>query len=70
MIRFVDMFRDRFGVEAICRTIRATACGFLTARGYRASKARAPSARTLHDQRLVPGTVRTTASTGCGRCTS
>ena len=35
MIRFVDVFRDRFGVEAICRTIGATACGFLTARGYR-----------------------------------
>ncbi|OYO13992.1 IS3 family transposase [Enemella evansiae] len=58
MIRFVDMFRDRFGVEAICRTISATDSGFLTARGYRASKTRTPSARTLHDQLLVPEIVR------------
>lgn len=58
MIRFVDMFRDRFGVEAICRTIGATGCGFLTARGYRAAKTRPVSARMLHDQLLVPEIVR------------
>jgi transposase InsO family protein len=58
MIRFVDVFRDRFGVEAICRTIGATACGFLTARGYRAAKTRAPSARRLRDDLLVPEVAR------------
>ena len=40
------------------RGTTATDSGFLTARGYRASKSRAPSARTLHDQLLVPEIVR------------
>lgn len=44
MIRYVDAFRDRFGVEAIFRTLGATECGFLTARGYRAAKTRPASA--------------------------
>ena len=30
MIRFIDEHRDQFGVEAICRTLRATECGFIT----------------------------------------
>ena len=58
MIRFIDMFKDRFGVEAICRTIGATACGFLTARGYRAVKTRPRSARQLRDDLLVAEVVR------------
>lgn len=49
MIRYVDTFRDRFGVEAICRTLGATERGFLTARGYRAAKARPASARAIRD---------------------
>jgi putative transposase len=52
MIRYVDTFKDQFGVEAICRIMRATECGFLTARGYRAAKSRPPSARSLSDQLL------------------
>jgi len=45
MIRFIGAYRDRFGVEAICRTLGATECGFLTARGFRAAQARrAPEA--------------------------
>ena len=40
MIRYIDMFRDRFGVEPICRGLGATDRGFLTSRGYRAAKAR------------------------------
>lgn len=52
MIRFIEAFRDRFGVEAICRTLGATECGFLTARGYRAARARPPSARRLRDELL------------------
>ena len=35
MIRFIDACRDRFGVEAICRILSATECGFLTASGPR-----------------------------------
>jgi putative transposase len=49
MIRYVDAFRGRFGVEAICRVLGAAECGFLTARGYRAARARPPSARALSD---------------------
>jgi putative transposase len=52
MTRFTDTCRDRFGVEAICRVLGATECGFLTARGYRAAKARPPSARALSDELL------------------
>lgn len=53
MIRFIDEHRDRFGVEAICRVLSATECGFITSRGYRAAKTRAPSARALRDEILV-----------------
>lgn len=52
MIRYVDAFRDRFGVEAICRTLGATESGFLTARGYRAAKTRPASARSVRDDML------------------
>ena len=58
MIRFVDEYRDRFGVELICRVLRPVVQGFLTARGYRAAKDRAPSARALRDDLLVPEIVR------------
>jgi transposase InsO family protein len=52
MIQYVDTFKDRFGVEAICRILGATECGFITARGYRAAKTRPPSARRLSDELL------------------
>ena len=53
MIRFIDEHRDRFGVEAICRVLSATECGFITSRGYRAARTRASSARALRDEILV-----------------
>ena len=53
MIAFIDEHRDQFGVEAICRTLRATECGFITSRGYRAAKTRPRSSRTLRDGILV-----------------
>ena len=53
MIRFIDEHRDQFGVEAICRTLRATECGFITSRGYRAAKTRPASARALRDVLLL-----------------
>ncbi|MGC5048761.1 hypothetical protein [Micrococcus porci] len=40
MIAFIDEHRDRFGVKAICRTLGATACGFITSRAYRAAQTR------------------------------
>src|SRR5699024_8623150 len=52
-IAFIDMHREKFGVEAICRIPGATECGFITSRGYRASKIRPPSARSLRDEMLV-----------------
>lgn len=54
MIRYVDMFRDRFGVEPICRVLGATDRGFLTSRGYRAAKARPVSVRSRRDAVLIP----------------
>ena len=56
MIRFIDVMKDRFGVELVCRTMRAAEMGFLTARGYRAAKSRPASARTLSDQ-LIGGEI-------------
>ncbi|MGP9845571.1 IS3 family transposase [Brachybacterium sp. 107] len=53
MIRFIDVHRDQFGVEAICRVLSATDCGFLTSRGYRAAKQRPASARDIRDEVLI-----------------
>lgn len=58
MIRFIDEHRDQFGVEAICRTLGATECGFITSRGYRAAKTRPASARALRDELLIEEIVR------------
>ncbi|GAB3075897.1 Integrase core domain protein [Corynebacterium aquatimens] len=41
MIEYINTYRDRFGVEAICRTLMQTECGFITPRGYRAAMQRA-----------------------------
>lgn len=54
MIRFIDEHRDQFGVEAICRVLSATECGFMTSLGYRAARARPASARALRDGVLLP----------------
>ena len=40
MIAYVDMYRDQFGVELICRTLAAREGGFMTSRGYRPANAR------------------------------
>ncbi|KXC04771.1 hypothetical protein [Microbacterium hominis] len=53
MIRFITEYRDRFGVELICRVLRPAVQGFLTSRGYRAAVGRAPSARRLRDDLLA-----------------
>ncbi|MEV8360371.1 hypothetical protein AB0O89_14680, partial [Microbacterium sp. NPDC076895] len=58
MIRFINEHRDRFGVELICRVLRPAVQGFLTSRGYRAAIGRAPSARQLRDDLLVPDLTR------------
>ena len=58
MIRFIDEHRDQFGVEAICRVLRAAVRGFITSRGYRAANRRLPSARRLRDELLVPEVAR------------
>lgn len=58
MIRFIDVHRDRFGVELICRVLRPAVQGFLTSRGYRATVGHAPSARQLKDELLVPEVAR------------
>lgn len=54
MIAFIDRHRDRYGVEFLCRTLRAAVRGFLTSRGYRAAKSRPASTRQLRDELLIP----------------
>ena len=56
MIAFIDVMKDRFGVELVCRTMRAAEVGFLSSRSYRAAKSRPASARTLSDQ-LIGGEI-------------
>ncbi|WP_407929755.1 IS3 family transposase [Leifsonia xyli] len=58
MIRFIDEYRDHFGVELICGVLRPAVQGFLTGRGYRAAAGRAQSARQLKDELLMPEVVR------------
>ncbi|MCX2163263.1 IS3 family transposase [Corynebacterium auriscanis] len=53
MIAFIDEYREQFGVEAICRILGATECGFITSRGYRAAKTRPVSARSVRDEILI-----------------
>jgi putative transposase len=53
MIAFIDTHRDQFGVELICRVLRAAIAGFLTSRGYRAAKTRPPSDREIRDEQLI-----------------
>lgn len=53
MIAFIDTHRDHFGVELICRVLRAAIPGFLTSRGYRAARTRAPSDREIRDRQLI-----------------
>ena len=52
MIRYVDAYRQSFGVEQICRVLARTEGGFITSRGYRAAKSRPRSNRAIRDQVL------------------
>ncbi len=55
MITFIDIHRDRFGVEFICQMlVHHRMGGFMSARGYRAAKRRLPSQRSLRDCELIP----------------
>jgi putative transposase len=53
MIAFIDTYRDQFGVEFICRILRAAIPGFLTARGYRAARTRPACDREIRDEQLI-----------------
>ncbi len=46
MTTFIDRYRDRFGVEPICRTLK------IAPSVYYAAKTRPPSQRALHDEWL------------------
>jgi hypothetical protein len=50
MFTFIDMMKDRFGVDLVCRAMRAAEVGFVTAHRNRAAKSQPASARTLSDQ--------------------
>ncbi len=53
MTAFIDIHREKFGVEAICHILGATECGFITSRGCRVTKTRPTSARDLRDATLL-----------------
>ena len=53
MIAYIDAHRDQFGVELICRVLRAAIAGFLTSRGYRAARTRPASDREIRDEQLM-----------------
>jgi hypothetical protein len=53
MIAYTDAHRDQFGVELICRVLRAAIPGFLTSRGYWAARTRPPSDREIRDEQLI-----------------
>ena len=54
MTAFIDEYRDRSTVEFICATLnKEREGGFLSSRGYRDAKTRAPSARPARDRELV-----------------
>ena len=62
MISYVQAYRDRFGVEAICRVLGATAGGFMTARGFRAAISRPRSDRAISDELIGDEIVRVHAA--------
>lgn len=54
MIRLIDEHRNRFLVAFVCQTLNThREGGFLTSRGYRQSKARGLSARSIRDAALI-----------------
>ena len=53
MIQFIETFKDRFGIKTICVNLAGTERRFITARGYRASKTRPSSVRSIRDDRLI-----------------
>lgn len=57
MIAYIDAHRDQFGVELICRVLRAAIPGFLTSRGYRAARTRPPSDREIREEQLIADLV-------------
>ncbi|MGV3246269.1 IS3 family transposase [Rothia sp. 11254D007BW] len=59
MIRFINTYKDLFGVEPICRVLSEHLDGgFMTASGYYRAMSRVASARSLSDQLLIPELVR------------
>ena len=55
---FIDQYRDRFGVEPICRVLRERNVGIAPSTYY-AYKSRPPSARTQRDAWLIEQIRRT-----------
>lgn len=54
MIQFIDEHQNHFTVEFICETLNNHRVGgFITSRGYRQSRARGISTRSLRDAALV-----------------
>lgn len=59
MIRFINTYKDLFGVEPICRVLSEHLDGgFITASGYYRAIGRVASARSLSDQLLIPELIK------------
>ncbi|WP_423817359.1 IS3 family transposase [Rothia nasimurium] len=59
MIRFINTYKDLFGVEPICQVLSEHLDGdFITASGYYRAIGRVASARSLSDQLLIPELIR------------
>lgn len=63
---FVDEHRERFGVEPICRVLSEHGIK-IAANSYYAHKKRAPSARTVRDERVLAEVVRVHSDPQLGR---
>jgi putative transposase len=53
LVDYIDQYRDRFGVEPICKVLAAAETKIAPS-SYYAAKSRPPSARAVKDAELVP----------------
>lgn len=66
VVDFIDNYRERFGVEPICRVLRSHGCGIAPS-SYYAYKTRPLSARAVRDEVVLEQVVRVHSSPKIGR---
>ncbi len=65
MVAFIEAFRDRFGVEPVCRALRQAGVR-ISPSGYYAARARPPPARAVRDAALEKQILRVYKDSGPG----